>query len=100
MSDYVRDPMNDQSMQVSEWITCIDALREEDELLQRGAWHAYLNEDGRSQQHPSHPLKGRYALARWKSSADNAAIVVAQDIPNDALALARLVERALKADGQ
>lgn len=77
-------------MNTSKWIAYVDSLHREDEWLARGEWHGYTDPAG-----VSTPMKGTYYLVRWASPT----VAVSHDDRESALALARLVERALAASG-
>jgi hypothetical protein len=77
------------SMTTAEWIAHVDGLRRIDKWLTRGEWHGYTELDAART-----PMKGKYYLVRWNSPT----VATSHDEPESAVALARLVERAM-ADG-
>lgn len=77
-------------MNTNEWIAHVDALRREDDALAAGEWHGYTH--AMSGEAP--PMRGRYYLVRWVKPT----VAVSHDDPDELLDLARIIERALRAE--
>lgn len=75
--------MSESQMSTSEWIDRVDQLREAGDELADGAWHGYTQDVGG-------PMRGYYVLVRWREPTAS----VSHDDPDEAVALARIIERA------
>lgn len=77
--------MNDPSLNA--WIRRVDGLREKDDLLARGAWHAYKSGPGGDA-----PMVGEFFIVRYRSPT----VAISNYDQDELLRLAHQVERALQ----